>query len=142
MASVYLSSVHTLSNSNDVRISKRGNIPYNRLRGFERNKVGPIDNEDYIGGNYVTALNLATNLPGLFPTVENVDISYFIDVANVWGVDYSSAIDESNVIRSSTGISLDLLTAVGPLSFSWTAPITQKNTDKTESFRFNLGTTF
>ncbi len=142
MASLYLSSVHTLSNSNDVRISKRGNIPYNRLRGFERNKVGPIDNDDYIGGNYVTALNLATNLPGLFPTVENVDISYFIDVANVWGVDYSSAIDDSNVIRSSTGISLDLLTAVGPLSFSWTAPITQKNTDKTETFRFNLGTTF
>ena len=90
----------------------------------------------------MTTLNFATNLPGLFPTVENVDISYFVDVANVWGVDYSSAIDDSNVIRSSTGISLDLLTAVGPLSFSWTAPITQKNTDKTETFRFNLGTTF
>ena len=142
MASLYLSSVHTLSNDNDVRISKRGYIPYNRLRGFERNKVGPIDNEDFIGGNYVTALNFATNLPGLFTTVENIDISYFVDVANVWGVDYSSAIDDSNVIRSSTGISLDLLTAVGPLSFSWTAPITQKNTDKTETFRFNLGTTF
>ena len=142
MASFYISSVHTLNSDNDVRISKRGNIPYNRLRGFEKNKVGPIDSDDFIGGNYVTALNLATNLPGLLPTVENVDISYFIDVANIWGVDYSSTIDDSNVIRSSTGISLDLLTAVGPLSFSWTAPITQKNTDKTESFRFNLGTTF
>ena len=48
MASLYLSSVHTLSNDNDVRISKRGYIPYKQLRGFERNKVGPIDNEDYI----------------------------------------------------------------------------------------------
>jgi len=142
MASLYLSTVHTLNNNDDVRISKRGNIPYNRLRGFERNKVGPIDNKDFIGGNYVTALNFATNLPGLLPTIENVDISYFVDVANVWGVDYSNALDDSNVIRSSTGISLDLLTAVGPLIFSWTAPITKKNTDKTETFRFNLGTTF
>ena len=142
MASFYLSSVHTLSSDNDVRISKRGNIPYNRLRGFERNKVGPLDDGDFIGGNYVSTLNLSTNLPGLFPTIENMDFSYFIDVANIWGVDYSDALDQSNVIRSSTGISLDLLTAVGPLSFSWTAPITQKNTDKTETFRFNLGTTF
>ena len=83
-----------------------------------------------------------SNLIKLIYFSEENLISYFFDVANVWGVDYSSAIDESNVIRSSTGISLDLLTAVGPLSFSWTAPITQKNTDKTEKFRFNLVTKF
>ena len=142
MASLYLSSVHSLSSDKDVRISKRANIPYNRLRGFERNKVGPLDDGDFVGGNYVSTLNLSTNLPGLFPTVENVDFSYFIDVANIWGIDYDRSLDESNVIRSATGISLDLLTAVGPLSFSWTAPITHKNTDKTETFRFNLGTTF
>ena len=45
-------------------------------------------------------------------------------------------------IRSSTGIGLDLLTPVGPLSFSLATPITKKSTDKTETFRFNLGTTF
>ena len=90
----------------------------------------------------MTTLNFATNLPGLFPTVENVDLSYFVDFANIWGVDYSSAIDESNVIRSSTGIGMDLLTPIGPLSFSLTQPLTKKSTDKTETFRFNLGTTF
>ncbi len=140
-ASFYVQSVHSLTDD-DVRISKRAQVPYNRLRGFEKGKVGPVDNNDYVGGNYVSALNLSTNLPGLFPTVENVDISYFIDVANVWGVDYSDTIDDSNGIRSSTGISLDLLTVIGPLSFSWTAPITKENTDRTETFRFNLGTTF
>ena len=75
-------------------------------------------------------------------TVENIDFSYFIDVANVWGVDYDSAIDDSNQIRSSTGLGLDWLTPVGPLSFSLTQPISKKSTDKTETFRFNLGTTF
>ncbi len=140
-ASLFLKSITTLDNS-DVRISKRGHIPYNRLRGFEKGKTGPVENSDFIGGNYISTLNLSTNLPGVLSTVENIDFSYFIDVANVWGVDYDSSIDDSNKIRSSTGIGMNLLTPVGPLSFSLTHPITKASTDKTETFRFNLGTTF
>ncbi len=140
-ASLFLRSVNSLDDS-DVRISKRAHMPYNRLRGFEKGKIGPVDNSDFVGGNYVTSLNLSTNLPGIFGTIENIDFSYFIDVGNVWGVDYDSSLDDSNFIRSSTGLALDLITPVGPLSFSLTQPITKKSTDKTESFRFNLGTTF
>ena len=140
-ASIYLKAVNSLDDS-DVRISKRAQIPYNRLRGFQRGKVGPTDSDDFVGGNYVTALNLATDIPGLLSTVENVDFTYFIDVANVWGVDYDSSINESNFIRSSTGVGIDLLTPIGPLSFSFSKPITKKSSDKTETFRFNLGTTF
>tara|TARA_B100001121_G_scaffold256689_1_gene234640 strand:+ start:1298 stop:3547 length:2250 start_codon:yes stop_codon:yes gene_type:complete len=140
-ASVYLKAINSLDNS-DVRISKRGQVPYNRLRGFQKGKIGPVDNTDYIGGNYVSTFNLSTNLPSILPTVENADFSYFIDVANVWGVDYDSSIDDSSSFRSSTGVALDLLTPIGPLSFSLTQPITKKSSDKTETFRFNLGTTF
>ena len=140
-ASLYLKNVNSVDGS-DVRISKRGQIPYSRLRGFERGKVGPIDGGDYIGGNYVSALNLSTNIPSFLNTVENIDFLYFIDIANVWGVDYSDNIDDSNQIRSSTGIGIELLTPIGPLSFSFTQPITKKSSDKTETFRFNLGTTF
>ncbi len=139
-ASVYFKAVNSLDDS-DVRISKRAQVPSNRLRGFQRGKVGPVDSSDFIGGNYVSTLNLSTNLPGL-SSIEALDFNYFIDIANVWGVDYSSNIDESNVVRSSTGIALDVFTPIGPLSFSFAKPITQKNTDKTETFRFNLGTTF
>ena len=140
-ASLYLKAVNSLDGS-DVRISKRGFVPYYRLRGFEKGKIGPIENSNYIGGNYVGTLNFSTTLPGLLPTVENIDFAYFIDFANVWGVDYDSSIDDSFQIRSSTGIGLDVLTPVGPLSFSLSKPITKKSSDKTESFRFNLGTTF
>lgn len=141
-ASIYLKSINSISKDNDVRISKRGKIPYSRLRGFENGKIGPIANNDYIGGNYVSALNLSTNLPFVLPSFEALEFSYFIDAANVWGVDFDSSVDDSNFIRTSTGVALDLLTPVGPLSFSLTQPITKKNTDRTESFRFNLGTTF
>jgi len=140
-AALYMKAVNSI-NGSDVRISKRANIPYSKLRGFEKGKVGPVENSDYIGGNYVTTINLSTNLPFMFSSVENIDFSYFFDAANVWGVDYDDSLDDSGKIRSSTGLGIDLLTPVGPLSFSFTQPISKASTDKTETFRFNLGTTF
>ena len=125
----------------DVRISDRLYIPSRKLRGFEAGKVGPKDGGDYVGGNYVTAINVTTNLP-IFQSLETMDFNLFYDAANVWGVDYSSNVDDSNKIRSSTGVALDWYTPIGPMSFSFSQHITKKSTDTTESFRFNLGTTF
>ena len=139
--SFYSKAVNTLNND-DVRISKRLFMPGNRLRGFEPGKIGPIENNDYIGGNYISALNLSATLPKLLPSFQNMDFSLFIDAANVWGVDYDSNIDKNNKIRSSTGVAIDITTPIGPLNFSLSQPITKNSTDKTESFRFNLGTTF
>ena len=72
---------------------------------------------DYVGGNYATALNFTSTLPMIFPTLETIDFKYFLDVGNVWGVDYSSSIDESNAIRSSTGFTVDWFTPIGPMNF-------------------------
>ena len=96
-SSLYLKTVNSLGGG-DVRVSKRANVPYYKLKGFEKGKVGPVDNNDHIGGNYVSTINLSTNLPGILPTIENLDFTYFIDIANVWGVDYDSSIDDSNFI--------------------------------------------
>ena len=41
-------------------------------------------------------------------------------------VDYDSSLD-SDKIRSSTGVSVDWFTAIGPLSFSYAIPITDVN---------------
>ena len=125
----------------DVRISDRLYLPAGKLRGFEAGKIGPIDGGDFVGGNYLSSLNAQANLP-IFPALETFDFNIFYDAANVWGVDYSSSINESNKIRSSTGLGVDWFTPIGPLSFSFSQPLTKKSTDKTESFRFNLGTTF
>ena len=125
----------------DVRISKRIFIPSRKLRGFAAGKIGPKDSDDFIGGNYGTAMNLAATLPNFMKDLENIDFSLFLDTANVWGVDYNSSLD-SNKIRSSTGIAVDWFTPIGPLSFSLASPITKSSTDETETFRFRIGTTF
>ena len=37
---------------------------------------------------------------------------------NVWGVDYSDVLDDSDKVRSSTGIFTTGLSPIGPLSFT------------------------
>ena len=137
----YGRAVNSLSDD-DVRVSKRLFLPRNRLRGFESGKIGPRDGNDYVGGNYVTSINTSTTVPYILQTMENIDLKLFVDAANVWAVDYSSSVDDSNKIRSSFGAALELLTPIGPLSFSLAQPISKAATDRTESFRFQLGTTF
>ena len=138
---VLAKSINSLA-GDDVRISKRIYLPGKRLKGFESGKVGPKDGSDFIGGNFASALNFATTLPGLFSDLENIDFSLFFDAGNVWGVDYNSALDNNSKIRSSTGLAVDWLTPIGPLSFSFSQPITKSSTDITENFRFDIGTTF
>ena len=117
-------------------------IPYNKLRGFEYGGLGPVENGDYIGGNYSSTINLSTTLPQILPSFQSIDLSYFIDIGNIWGVDYNESLDSKSSIRSSTGFGMDFLSPVGPINFSLAQPITKKSSDKTETFRFNLGTTF
>ena len=126
----------------DVRISKRLYVPERKLRGFKKGKIGPIENNDYVGGNYRAMFNVNTTLPNLFPESQNTDFRVFFDSATLWGVDYSSEVNDTKKIRSSAGVAIDWYTPVGPLSFSLAQPITEESTDQTETFRFNIGTTF
>ena len=123
-------------------MSERLNIPSSKLRGFETDKVGPKDGNDYVGGNFIGSLNISSTVPQILPNSQNTDFVVFLDVANVWGVDYDSSLGQSNDIRSSVGIGLDWFSVVGPVNFTLAQPITKDSNDKTESFRFNLGTTF
>jgi len=139
--SLFLQSASSIS-GDDIKLSERLYIPSNKLRGFERGKVGPKDGDDFVGGNYITAINVSTTLPVLFEEVQNIDFSLFFDAANLWGVDYNSSLDNGSEIRSSVGIAVDWFTPIGPLNFSLSQPITEKSSDVTETFRFNLGTSF
>ena len=89
-----------------------------------------------------TTFNVATTVPQILPNLQEVDISLFLDAANVWGVDYDSSLSDGNKLRSSVGIGVDWFTAIGPLNFSFTETVSKSSTDITESFRFNIGTSF
>ena len=138
-ANYFLKTINSLEDN--VRISKRVFVPSRRLRGFESGKIGPKDGSQYIGGNYATALNLNSTFPNVLFEKENLDLNFFIDLANVWEVDYNDSLD-SNKIRSSTGIAVNWFSAIGPLTFSYAIPLSDTDSDVTESFRFQIGTSF
>ena len=129
-------------NDKDVRLSKRVRLPTSRLRGFEAGKVGPKDGEDHVGGNYAMASNLEVSLPNLLPESTKTDVGLFLDFGNVWSVDYNDGVDDSNKLRSSTGINTSWLSPLGPMSFVFSQNLSKASTDVTESFNFRLGTTF
>ena len=81
-------------------------------------------------------------MPNLLPDDTSTDISAFLDFGNVWGVDYDSSIDDSNKIRSSTGVVANWLSPLGPINFVLSQNLSKADSDKTQSFSFNLGTTF
>jgi len=128
--------------NDDIKLSERNFLPSSKLRGFQAGKVGPKDGNDYIGGNYASSINFSSTLPQILESNQNIDFLLFLDLGNVWGVDYDKSISDSNKVRSSAGVGVDWFTPIGPLNFSLSQPISKASTDSSETFRFNLGTTF
>ena len=97
---------------------------------------------DDFGGNYAAALNFESTLPNLLPESVKTEIGFFLDFGNVWKVDYDKQIDDSNKIRSTTGINASWSSPLGPMTFVLSQNISKASTDETESFNFRLGTSF
>ena len=110
------------------------------VRGFETASLGPRDsNGDILGGDR----RFIANFEALFPMPgykeKNVRLGGFLDAGNVWGPgDKISAGD----IRVSAGLAVSWDSPVGPLRFSFGAPIRKKPDDKVERFQFQLGKIF
>ena len=139
--SILLKSANSIS-GDDVKLTERLIIPSRRLRGFESGKVGPKDGNDFIGGNFLTSINMNSTIPQLFPNLQNLDAIIFLDASNIWGVDYDSSLSDGNKLRSAIGIGVDWYTVLGPLTFSLAEVITKESSDVEETFRFNIGTRF
>ena len=140
-SSFYFKNSNSVTGEN-IKLSERLYLPSNRLRGFESGKVGPKDGNDFIGGNYVASLNFSSDIPKLLENSQTTDIKIFLDIANVWGVDYDASLETSDDLKSSIGLGLDYFSPIGPMNFSISQYLLKGSNDVTETFRFNLGTTF
>ena len=65
-----------------------------------------------------------------------------MDMANLWHTDYDSTVGQSSKIRSSVGIATNMFTPVGPLNFVFAQSLSELDSDMTETFRFQIGTSF
>ena len=113
----------------------------NSVRGYKSSTLGTpatIDGEDRLGGNrkLVGNVELLWSLPGF---ENSARLGVFFDAGQVYAAGDKLDFGE---LRYSTGISAAWLSPVGPLKFSIGTPLNKKSGDKTETFQFQLGTTF
>jgi outer membrane protein insertion porin family len=110
------------------------------VRAFETASLGPRDTVgDVLGGDR----RFIGNIEALFPMPgykeKNVRLGVFFDVGNVWGPGEKVKLGD---LRASTGLAVSWDSPVGPLRFSFGAPIKSKTDDKIERFQFQLGKIF
>jgi len=121
------------------------------VRGFESGTIGPKDLDTVT--NEVVTLGGDTKLVGnvelLFPMPgikdNSVRLSTFLDAGGVFGEGnalYGSNTFSLDDMRFSAGLGVAWNSPLGPLRFSLAYPLNKKNTDKTQVFQFNLGSTF
>jgi outer membrane protein insertion porin family len=114
------------------------------VRGYKASSLGPITRDtttgtDYrIGGNsrVIGNAELLWGIPGM---EKSFRMGWFFDAGQVYGNDGN---DSSSGLRYSTGISASWISPIGPLKFSFGRPLNKQENDKSESFQFQMGTTF
>ncbi len=110
------------------------------VRGFETASLGPLDaHGDVLGGDRRGVVNFEMLFPMPGYKEKNVRIAAFVDAGNVWGPDDKIRAQD---VRVSTGIAVSWDSPVGPLRFSFGAPIKKQPADKIERFQFQLGKIF
>ena len=110
------------------------------FKGFDYRGVGPFSENIYLGGNNYFTSTVGYGSTFLFDEKDNINLKVFYSTGSIWNSDYVSNNDIK--IRSSVGVSFDVLTVIGPLSFSYAVPVDTESNDKKRSFNFSIGSSF
>jgi len=138
-----------LINNLGISESFNGNLKTNNtyslgglnFKGFDYRGIGPISNNNiYLGGNKFFTSTIGYGGSFLFDEKDNINVKAFYTMGSLWDSDY---VNESDFdLRSSVGLSMDFLSAVGPISLSYSIPIQKQVEDNTRRFNFSLGASF
>ncbi|GAB3004467.1 outer membrane protein assembly factor BamA [Psychrosphaera aestuarii] len=126
--------------------------------GSENDAIQPTFRATGGNASVFGGIELITPTPFLSDDFANsVRTSVFIDAGNVWDTEFdiseydnlaadqrAKIVDYSDAgrYRVSAGISLQWLSPMGPLVFTWSKPLKEYEEDEHEVFSFNIGTTF
>ena len=107
------------------------------VRGYEKNSLSPLDSSGKpIGGDFMVA---GTAEIIFKPPLEiaNLRTAFFADFGRAFE-DYDSF--EFDDLKGSLGLSVKWISPFGGVTVNFSTPINSDDTDKTETFQFNLGT--
>lgn len=112
------------------------------FKGFTYSGIGPRDSDlSYLGGSSLYVITAGYSSPVIFDNSDSLVLKYFATIGSLSNSEYKSTFD-SDKPRASVGISLDVITPVGPLSMSLANVLSKETYDKEESFNVSIGTSF
>ena len=110
------------------------------FKGFDYRGIGPTSGDIYLGGNQFFTSTIGYGSSFLFDDKDNINIKLFLTSGSIGKSDYTS--NNNFDLRTSTGVSLDFITAIGPISFTYASPLSKETSDKERLFTFSIGTSF
>ena len=110
------------------------------FKGFDYRGIGLKENNVYLGGNKFYTSTIGYGGSFIFDKKDNINLRTFYTVGSLWDNDYS--LTDEIFHRSSIGVSMDILTPIFPVSFTYAIPLEKKSTDITKEFNFSIGTSF
>tara|TARA_Y100000590_G_scaffold470448_1_gene665063 strand:+ start:11371 stop:13707 length:2337 start_codon:yes stop_codon:yes gene_type:complete len=125
--------------SSDVIDSNKFSIGGRNLRGFNKRGAGPRNSASgYIGGKNKIQAQFDYVIPISEASDNIIDFVSFVDVGKVFSND-STPTHSTESIRASTGVGINLNTAIGPFSFTYAIPIQSESYDKEKNFVISIG---
>ena len=110
------------------------------FKGFDYMGLGSkTSNNTYLGGNKFFTSTIGYGSSFLFDERDNIYFRLFYSTGSLWDSDY---IKQDFKIRSSIGASFDILSPIGPISFTYAIPILKETSDVERKFSFSIGTSF
>jgi outer membrane protein insertion porin family len=117
---------------------------FGKIRGFQRNGIGPFQGNEALGGNIFAVARFEADFPIGLPSEYGISAGLFYDIGSIWKLDNTAAgaIDDSFKLRSVIGASLLWETGLGPLRFNFSRPLVKEATDLEMPFEFTIQTKF
>lgn len=118
------------------------------FRGFKRSGIGPRDtgatNNDALGGEAFAIGTAEVSFPVGLPEEFGIRGAVFTDFGTLFDAPSSGAknLRDDASLRASVGASVLWTSPLGPLRFDFAEAFLKESYDKTEFFRFSLGTRF
>jgi outer membrane protein insertion porin family len=112
------------------------------VRGYQANTLGVKSPDgDALGGNLLTtgSAELIFPVPFMKKQLKSFRLTAFADVGNVYHVDEDF---DAGLLRYSTGVSAIWISPFGAMSVALAKPFNEQDDDETETFQFQLGSTF